>query len=58
MNSIKEFLVNNGYPEKVELLPYHKMGENKYSALGVKTNIFDVPSTETIEKLKSYISNF
>lgn len=48
---IKEFLINNGYPEKVELLPYHKMGENKFSALGKQAYAFDVPSKETTEKL-------
>lgn len=49
---IKEFLMNNGYPEKIELLPYHKMGENKFSALGKQTVAFDVPSKEIMEKLK------
>ena len=52
---IKAFFEANGYPEKVELLPYHAMGEHKYAALGKNTEKFDVPSKEKLEKLKSIV---
>jgi len=45
----------NGYPEKVEILPYHAMGEHKYEALGKHTEKFDVPDKEKIEKLKNIV---
>lgn len=55
MLRIGEFLKENGYPEKVELLPYHAMGEHKYPALGKEEESFDVPGNEELEKLKKII---
>ena len=49
---IRKFLENSGYPEKVELLPYHTMGENKYEAMGGSSVAFSVPEEGVIEKLK------
>ena len=37
MMSIRGLLGSIGYPEKIEFLPYHTMGEHKYRALGMKT---------------------
>ena len=37
--------------KKVELLPYHKLGENKYTALEQDAKIYSVPSKEEIEKI-------
>ena len=55
MRKIRAFFDMNGYPEKVEILPYHAMGEHKYEALGKHTEKFDVPDKEKIEKLKNIV---
>ena len=53
MQGIKAFLDAHGKPERVELLPYHAMGEHKYVAQGKKTPIFFVPSEEKMKQLKN-----
>jgi len=55
MKNIKAFFEGYGYPEKIELLPYHAMGEHKYEALGKSTKTFDMPDKEEIEKLKQIV---
>ena len=52
MRSIKSLLDSYGSPEKVELLPYHAMGEHKYDAIGKNAQVFAVPDKEKIEELK------
>ena len=52
MQKIKEFLDACGTPEKVELLPYHAMGENKYGAIGKETQVFKVPTDDKMKELK------
>lgn len=50
MLKIKNFLAP--YPlEKIELLPYHKMGEHKYDALNMEKRKFAVPDESTVKKL-------
>lgn len=51
MTLIRNFLQNKSNIEKIELLPFHKMGENKYYALGREYVPFDVPNKEKMEKL-------
>lgn len=53
MIRIKEFFNENGQPQKVELLPYHSMGEHKYSALGKDTEMFKAPEIEKMDILKN-----
>ena len=52
IRSIRSFLLSCGTPEKVELLPYHAMGEHKYAAIGKKVKMFSVPSEEKMLQLK------
>lgn len=55
MKNIKAFFDINGYPKKIELLPYHAMGEHKYEALGKFFRKFAVPDEEKIKKLKNIV---
>ena len=52
MLNIKSFLSSCGVPEKIELLPYHAMGEHKYAAIGKEVKMFSVPSEEKMLQLK------
>ncbi len=53
MQKIKDFFGHYGAPEKVELLPYHPMGENKYSALGKNVCTFKTPAKESMDLLRA-----
>lgn len=52
MERIKDF-IKQYHPKKIELLPYHKMGEHKYDALGMHDTKFSVPSGETMAELRN-----
>ena len=52
MQKIKDYLDVCGSPEKIELLPYHPMGESKSYALGKSQYTFDIPSSEKMKLLK------
>lgn len=53
MQKIKDFLDENGKPAKIELLPYHAMGENKYASIGKETQRFAPPDNDMLNKLKA-----
>ena len=57
MQKIRNFLAACGKPEKIELLPYHAMGENKYQAIGAQAQIFQVPSAEKMQQLNELFKN-
>ncbi|MBO5092679.1 MAG: glycyl-radical enzyme activating protein [Clostridia bacterium] len=50
---IKDFIYKNGEVEKIELLPYHKIGEHKYEALGMELHSFDLLSKERLLELQN-----
>lgn len=55
MRALRAFLLANGYPEKVELLPYHRMGEMKWKALGQKATLFEPPSVDQMDMLRNAV---
>ena len=56
MSRIRAFLLENGDPEQVELLPYHSMGESKLAALGRPPHSYDVPDKAHMEALARAIA--
>lgn len=57
MQHIKDFLCKYGEPEKIELLPYHAMGENKYAAVGKSLRQFAAPDDEKMYRLKEVFND-
>lgn len=53
MKKIKAFLDSCGSPERIQLLPYHKMGESKDRALGRPWSTFEVPNAQKIKFLEA-----
>ena len=55
IGAICRFLRENGPPERVELLPYHGMGEHKYAALSRPVPSFSAPEEERTRRLNALI---
>lgn len=53
IQNIKDFIFQHGIPQKVELLPYHAMGENKYAAIGRSVQLFNPPDSNKLKELRA-----
>ncbi len=55
-----EFIKGMDNIEKVEMLPYHQLGEHKWETLGYEYELKEVgvPPQETMEKLKSILEGY
>jgi len=56
MERIKAFLGRCGRPQRVELLPYHAMGEHKHCAIGQTPQRFPAPTEEKMAQLRVLFS--
>jgi pyruvate formate lyase activating enzyme len=55
MHALTAFLEAHGMPEKIELLPYHAMGESKARAIGREQRRFESPDKEKLAALASLL---
>ncbi len=53
-----EFLRQNAPVAGIELLPYHDLGESKYSAVGAACQTFTTPDTTKIAEVKKIITEY
>lgn len=50
IDGLAAFVATLGNVERVEILPFHKMGESKYEALGMRYQLIDTPAP-TVEQV-------
>lgn len=57
---LSQFVVSLKNVREIHLLPYHRLGENKYGYLGYKYKMppIDPPSNEDMKKLKNIVESF
>lgn len=55
LTELAEYAQHLNNVERVEILPYHKMGEAKYKTMGMDYQLYDVeePSLNRIENAKA-----
>ncbi|OON99235.1 MAG: pyruvate formate-lyase 1-activating enzyme [Epulopiscium sp. Nele67-Bin004] len=60
LNELAAFVSSLTNVEKVEVLPYHRMGEYKWQELGLDYEFADVkpPDSETVKKAKEIFQNY
>ena len=58
MRQLKAFFDAYGHPEKIELLPYHALGEHKYTALDQEVRMFNVPDEAHMMRLRTIFDGF
>lgn len=60
LHKLGEFVKDYNCVEKIEILPYHTLGEHKYEKLNMKYRLSDVPalSTERATQIRQMLSKF
>lgn len=60
ISRLSRFVVSLKNVKEIHLLPYHKLGENKYNYLGYKYKMppIDPPSSEEMDRLKDIVEKF
>jgi len=60
LEKLAQFLSDKEYMEKLELLPYHNLGQHKWQELGIKYELKDVelPSEEMMERVESIFKKY
>ena len=54
IKKIANFLTGIRY-KRIELLPYHRMGEHKYVALGQQMVGYEIPELEILDRIKQIL---
>ena len=52
MEKLQKYVASIPHVEKVELLPYHLLGTNKYEVMGIPYSLSNVPAMDKEETAK------